>query len=136
MLSWPQAAVHTNWIFMVLVASWPSDTNLTSSGSPDYRPLHSPQWPQEPQISTHVSSAASGPRLALGNSPGITLDSGGKQAFHISLFLSQIWLSPQPMNRSAPLHLPTLYSLIIMVPYCPCQAHSMAQICCYCCVPA
>lgn len=49
-----------------------------------------------------------GLRLTLGNSPDITLDSGGKQAIRISLFLTPLTssdLSPLPMDHSTSLSL-------------------------------
>lgn len=64
------------------------------------------------------------PILALSKSPGpdITLDSGGKQAVHISLFLTTLTspdLPLSPAQSTCLFHLPTLYSLTIMVSDCP-----------------
>lgn len=88
MSPWPQVVVQPTQFGMASMAMWLSDTNLAPGGGPDCWPQHGLQWRQESQTSTQ----GLGPRLALGNSPGldITLDSGDKRAIRISLFLTTL----------------------------------------------
>ncbi|KAL6032705.1 hypothetical protein STEG23_033246 [Scotinomys teguina] len=115
---------------------------------------HSPQIPTWPQVvaqTTGLYKALSvnrshryqlmlpqllhglGPRLALGNisGPDITLDSGGKQASHINLFLMTLTFSDMPLSPAQePLHLSfpplTLYSLTTIVSDCLEHRHQAA----------
>lgn len=107
------------WQSLPLKSSQSSDTNMALGDDPDYRPLRGPSVVPG---ATDINSGSLDCFRAsdLGNSPGrnITLDLGGKQAVHISLFLtiltSSICRSPQPMKCS-------VSSLSLFSPSCSCS---------------
>lgn len=120
MMPWSQVTVLPTQIITVLLAAQPSDTNMALGGNPDYRPLRGPS------VAPGATDINSGPlgcfrASNLGSSPGqdITLALGGKQAMHISLFLttltSSICRSPQPTECSLSLFFPILFLLTIVV---------------------